>query len=58
MFSPYNRLIGFYIKPNNGIINKTQTKEEEKIINQINKSSFSKTFFGYLKIIIIAITFN
>ena len=60
MFSPYNRLIGFYIKPNNGITNISQTKEEKKIIEKINNSKnfFSQSFFGYLKIIIIAIIFT
>ena len=65
MFSPYNKLIGFYVKPNKGIININQSKtieeEEEKIIEKINSSN--KTFFsndtiGNIKIILVAIIFT
>ena len=55
-------MIGFYIKPNGGAVNKTQIKEEKKIeekINNNNKESFFSTeIFGYIKIIIIALIFT
>ena len=62
IFSPYNKLIGFYVKPNKGIINinQNQTKEEEKIIEKINSSNknfFSNDAIGYIKIIVVAIIF-
>ena len=62
VFSPYNKLIGFYVKPNKGIINinQNQTKEEEKIIEKIkssNKNFFSNDAIGYIKIIVVAIIF-
>ena len=63
IFSPYNKLIGFYVKPNKGIINinQNQTKEEEKIIEKINSSNknfFSNDAIGYIKIIVVAIIFT
>ena len=62
IFSPYNKLIGFYVKPNKGIINinQNQTIEEEKIIEKINsnnKNFFSNDTIGYIKIIVVAIIF-
>ena len=61
-FCPSSRMIGFYIKPNGGAVNKTQIKEEKKIeekINNNNKESFFSTeIFGYIKIIIIALIFT
>ena len=63
MFSPYNKLIGFYVKPNKGVINRNQNQaiEEEKIIEKIassNKTFFKNDSFGYIKIIVVAIIFT
>ena len=64
MFSPYNKLIGFYVKPNKGIININQNKtieEEEKIIAKINSSNkgfFTSDIIGNIKIILVAIIFT
>ena len=60
-FSPFNRLIGFYI--NKEIKNEKEmkeAKEEKKIIDTINKKDnyFKKDIFGYIKIIIIAFIFT
>ena len=56
-FSPFSRLIGFYLKPNEGdtkIKNKSKEKKDEK--NIYNKN-ISKNFF-YIIIIIIALIFT
>ena len=73
VFSPSNRLIGFYIKPNMGktvkTVNKTKNIEKEEIIepifnhdsynnNKDNNNYFSKELIGYIKIIIIALLFT
>ena len=59
IFSPYNRLIGFYLRPNKGIINKNQTNEGEKILEKIknHNSFFSKDMLWYIKIIVVALNF-
>ena len=63
LFSPSNRLIGFYL--NKEIKNKKEIKEEkkeQKIIEEINNKNngnyFTKDFLGYVKIIIIALIFT
>ena len=60
IFSPANRLIGFYINPNNGKVNKKQTKKEEKVVDQVNanESSFTKDIIKYIKIFIFALIFT
>ena len=60
MFSPANRLIGFYINPNNGKINKKQAKKEEKVIEQdnANETPFTKDIIKYIKIFVFAIIFT
>ena len=60
LFSPFNRLIGFYI--NKEIKNekeKKEEKEEKKLIDKINnKNDNNKNFFWYIFIILVAIIFT
>ena len=51
IFSPSNRLIGFYINPNEGRI-------KQKIIEIEINEDFSKTFYFYIIIIIVGIIFT
>ena len=55
IFSPLNRLVGFYINPNKGIINERDKETEEikdKLINN-RKESFPKIIYLYIFIGII-----
>ena len=58
MFSPANRLIGFYIN-NSRKYNKKQIKQEAKVVEQVNSndSSFTKDIIKYIKIIFFALIF-
>ena len=52
-FSPFNRLIGFYLDKKE----KKVDKEEQKIINEINEGN-NKNIFSYILIILIAFIFT
>ena len=58
-FSPTSRLLGFYIKPNEGEINKDE-KENKKNPNQINNGNNSKNgkIYTYIIIIVVALIFT
>ena len=57
-FSPYNRLIGFYInKETKNDKEKEDQKNEQKIIDQIGKNK-KKDIFTYIKIMVIALIFT
>lgn len=53
-------MIGFYIKPNGGAVNKTQKIKEDKITRKNNNKNkiLTKEVIGYFKIIIIALIFT
>jgi len=58
-FSPLSRLLGFYIKPNEGEINKEE-KENGKMPDQINNDSNNKNgkIYIYVIIIVVALIFT
>ena len=56
IFSPSNRLIGFYIHKNGGMISGNLEEEDESIINNTNKSTKNASF--YILIVIIALVFT
>ena len=65
VFSPINRLVGFYVNPNwNGEDEMDDFEEKEENMKkkgdqkEINNSSYSKDFYLYLKIWIIALIFT
>ena len=58
IFSPFSRLIGFYIEPNEGKIDKDTEKEKEKESEIINNNSNSKGVLFYVIIVVIALVFT
>lgn len=60
IFSPFSRLIGFYIQPNEGKTDKDsqKEKEEEKVIEQINNNKDTNKIIFYVVIIVIALIFT
>ena len=58
-FSPFDRLIGFYIKSNEGETEKEkEKKEKEKEIEKINNNMNSSRIYIYIIIIIVALVFT
>ena len=55
IFSPKNRIIGFYIKPNEGMI--AENKENSEM-NNYDKNTFTKNIQLYIIIVIIALIFT